>query len=57
MPDILTDILFAVTGSQVGNTFTIEIPVSGSTGSPSFVEAQTVNYEVKLPGKEFITTY
>ena len=57
MPDILTDILFAVTGSGIGNTFTIEIPVSGSTGSPSFIEPQTVYYAIKLPGKEFISTF
>jgi len=55
MPDILTDILFAVTGSAVGNTFTIEIPVSGSTGSPAKIEPQTVYYEIKLPGKEYIS--
>jgi len=55
MPDILTDILFAVTQSAVGNTFTIEIPVSGSTGSPAFIEPQTVYFEVKLTGREFVT--
>jgi len=55
MPDILTDILFAVTQSAVGNTFTIEIPVSGSVGSPAFIEPQTVYFEVKLTGREFIS--
>ena len=55
MPDVLTDILFAVTGSEVGNTFTIEMPVSGSVGSPAVIEPQTVYYEVKIPGKEFIS--
>lgn len=54
MPDVLADILFAITGSEVGNTFTIEIPVSGSVGSPAFIEAQTVFFEKKLTGKEFI---
>lgn len=57
MPDVLTDILFAVTGSAVGNTFTIEIPVSGSVGSPAFIEPQTVYYQIRIPGKEFITTF
>ena len=57
MPDILTDILFLVTGSGLGNTFIIEIPVSGSTGSPSFIEPQTVYYEIKLPGKENISIF
>lgn len=57
MPDVLTDILFAVTGSAVGNTFTIDIPVSGSVGSPAFIEPQTYNYEIRIPGKEFITTF
>jgi len=57
MPDILTDILFAVTGSLVGNTFTIEIPISGSVGSPSLIEPQTIYYEIKLSGKEHITIY
>lgn len=57
MPDVLTDILFAVTGSAVGNTFTIEIPVSGSVGSPAFIEPQTVNYQIKIPGKEYISIF
>lgn len=57
MPDVLTDILFAVTGSAVGNTFTIDIPVSGSVGSPAFIEPQTVNYEIKIPGKEYISVF
>ena len=57
MPDVLTDILFAVTGSAVGNTFTIEIPVSGSVGSPAFIEPQTANYEIKVPGREIISVF
>ena len=57
MPDVLTDILFAVTGSAVGNTFTIEIPVSGSVGSPAFIEPQTSYYEIKIPGKEQINIF
>lgn len=57
MPDVLADILFAVTGSAVGNTFTIEIPVSGSVGSPAFIEPQTIYYQIRIPGKEFITTF
>ena len=57
MPDVLTDILFAVTGSAVGNTFTIDIPVSGSVGSPAFIEPQTVFYQIKIPGKEIISTF
>jgi hypothetical protein len=57
MSDILIDILFAVTGSSVGNTFTLEIPISGSVGNPSLIEPQTVYYEIKLPGKEYITIY
>lgn len=57
MPDILTDILFAVTESHVGNTFEIYIPVSGSVGSPAFIEPQTVYYEIKLPGKENISIF
>jgi hypothetical protein len=57
MSDILTDILFAVTGSTIGNTFTIEIPVSGSIGSPLLIEPQTIYYEIKLSGKEHITIY
>jgi len=57
MPDIFEDIIFAVTGSAVGNTFTIEIPVSGSTGSPDSIEAQTVYYEIKFPGQEIINIF
>lgn len=57
MPDVLTDILFAVTQSAVGNTFTIEIPVSGSVGSPSFIEAQTVYFSQTLLGKENINIF
>ncbi len=48
----LTDILFAVTGSAVGPTFTIELPSSGSMGSPISIEAQTVFFEKKLYGTE-----
>lgn len=48
----LTDILFAITGSSVGPTFTIELPSSGSMGSPIFIEAQTVLFEKKLFGSE-----
>jgi len=57
MPDVLNDILFAVTGSAVGNTFTLFMPISGSVGSPNFIEPQTVYYEVKVPGREFIVTF
>lgn len=55
MPDILTDILFAVTQSMVGVTFTIDIPVSGSVGSPMTIEPQTVFYEIRIPGREDVT--
>lgn len=53
----LTDILFAVTGSGVGNTFTIFLPVSGSVGSPAFIEAQTVYFSQTLLGKENINVF
>ena len=57
MPDVLTDILFAVTGSAVGTPFEIYLPVSGSVGSPAFIEPQTTNYEIKIPGKENISIF
>lgn len=53
----LEDILFAVTGSAVGITFTVELPVSGSVGSPVFIEAQTVYFEKKLFGQEVISIF
>jgi len=53
----LTDILFAITGSQVGNTFTIQLPVSGSQGSPIFIEAQTVFFEKKLIRDDIINIF
>jgi hypothetical protein len=51
---MLEDILFFVTGSGLGNTFTISLPISGSTGSPYFIEAQTVYFENIITNKEFI---
>ena len=53
----LDDILFAVTGSSIGNTFTIKLPISGSGGSPSFIEAQTVLFEKRLFGSENKTVF
>lgn len=53
----LTDILFAVTGSQIGNSFTIYLPVSGSQGSPNFIEAQTVFFEKKLIREDIISIF
>lgn len=50
----LNDILFAVTSSAVGPSFTIELPFSGSSGSPNFIEAQTVFFEKRLYGTEKI---
>ena len=49
---VVDDILFAITGSDVGNTFIIDIPISGSQGSPILIEAQTVLFEKKLFGSE-----
>lgn len=49
---MITDILYAVTGSSVGNTFTIDLPNSGSMGSPVLIEAQTVLFEKRLYGSE-----
>lgn len=48
----VTDILFAVTGSAVGPTFTVTLPSSGSMGSPILIEAQTVLFEKRLFGSE-----
>lgn len=48
----VNDILFAITGSSVGNTFTTYLPESGSMGSPMLIEAQTVLFEKRLFGKE-----
>jgi hypothetical protein len=53
----LTDILFAITGSAVGNTFVITLPASGSLGSPSFIEAQTVFFEKRLFGQEIVSVF
>lgn len=53
----LIDILFAITGSQVGNTFTLYLPVSGSQGSPNFIEAQTVFFEKKLIRDDIINIF
>jgi len=53
----LDDILFAVTSSAVGPTFTIELPFSGSAGSPIFIEAQTVLFEKRLYGTENISVF
>lgn len=53
----LTDILFAVTGSQIGNSFTIYLPVSGSQGNPNFIEAQTVFFEKKLIKEDVISIF
>ena len=53
----LTDILFAVTGSGIGNTFTIFLPVSVSVGSPIFIEAPTVYFPQTLLGKENISIF
>jgi len=50
----LDDIVFAVTSSAVGTQFTIELPVSGSQGSPLLIEAQTVYFEKRLFGKETV---
>jgi hypothetical protein len=53
----LNDILFAITGSQVGNTFTLHLPISGSQGSPIFIEAQTVFFEKKLIRNDVISIF
>jgi len=55
MSEVLTDILFAVTESMVGVTFTIELPISGSIGSPVLIESQTVFFELKISGEETIS--
>jgi len=54
---VVDDILFAVTGSSIGSTFTIDLPYSGSLGSPNSIEAQTVLFEKRLFGKENKSTF
>lgn len=53
----LDDILFATTGSWASTGIILQIPVSGSTGSLTMIEPQTVKFEVKLVRPETISIF
>lgn len=48
----LDDIQFASTGSYSQPSVIVTLPVSGSTGSISFIEPQTVFFEKNLTGEQ-----
>lgn len=53
----LDDILFLTTGSYSSPGVILYIPVSGSTGSLTLIEPQTIKFEVKLVRPEIISIF
>jgi hypothetical protein len=53
----LDDILYASTGSYGMPSLIVYLPVSGSTGSLSMIEAQTVYYEKRLFGSVKVSIF
>lgn len=52
---MILDIVFGYSGSFTSTGTTLYLPVSGSQGSPRFIELQTTKIEKRLQGKEIIT--